>query len=174
VTVLLIPEGSILPACIQANAPDTETYAGGQIEFFEGAGRIGTILLPAPDSFTGRGPLTVSVTHNGKRLEVVIKASSSDWNQSFSLALLEWDHVSCSVFSPPVIAVGNMFMVQVFVHLPSQKEQAYEMAKEADEEAQRRGVSALGSLVARGSVLKFHLVTPDLEVPNELQQTVWN
>jgi len=149
VTALLIPGGCVLPACVQVNAPNTETYVGGQIEFFEGARRIGTVLLPTPDSFTGRGPLAVSATHNGKRQDVVIKASSSDWNQSFSLPLSEWDHVSCSVFSPPEIAVGNMFMVQVFVHFPSQMEQAYEMANEADDEAERRGVSALGSLVAR-------------------------
>ena len=84
------------------------------------------------------------------------------------------DLVDCSVFSPPAVAYGDMFLVQVFVHLPEQAEIAKQHAELFDSDAKQLGVRSLGIPIERGTELTFHLSIPKLEVDDPIQQLVWN
>ncbi len=84
------------------------------------------------------------------------------------------DLVDCSVFSPPAVAGGDTFLVQVFVHLPEQAELAKQQAQEFDSEAKQLGVRSLGLPIERGTALTFSLSIPKLEVDEPNQQLVWN
>jgi hypothetical protein len=83
------------------------------------------------------------------------------------------DLVDCSVFSPPAIAGGDTFLVQVFVHLPEQAEIAKQQAQEFDFEAKQLGVKTLSDPVERGTELTFYLSIPNLEVDDSIQQLNW-
>jgi hypothetical protein len=82
--------------------------------------------------------------------------------------------VDCSVFSPPAVACGDMFLVQVFVHLPEQAEIAQQHAQQFDPDAKRLGVRSLGIPIERGTELTFYLSIPKLEVDDPIQQLIWN
>jgi hypothetical protein len=84
------------------------------------------------------------------------------------------DLVDCSVFSPPAVACGDMFLVQVFVHLPEQAEIAKQHAELFDSDAKQLGVRSLGIPIERGTELTFYLSIPKLEVDDSIQQLVWN
>ncbi|AFZ22259.1 toll/interleukin-1 receptor domain-containing protein [Allocoleopsis franciscana] len=83
------------------------------------------------------------------------------------------DLVDCSVFSPPAVAGGDTFLVQVFVHLPEQAEMAKQQAQEFDSEAKQLGIRSLGLPIERGTALTFSLSIPNLEVDEPNQQLVW-
>ncbi|NEQ22514.1 MAG: toll/interleukin-1 receptor domain-containing protein [Microcoleus sp. SIO2G3] len=83
------------------------------------------------------------------------------------------DLVDCSVFSPPTVAYGDTFLVQVFVHLPEQAEIAKQQAQEFDSEAKQLVVKSLGIPVERGTQLTFYLSIPNLEVDEPIQQLNW-
>lgn len=84
------------------------------------------------------------------------------------------DLVDCSVFSPPAVACGDTFLVQVFVHLPEQAEIAKQQALDFDSEAKQLGVRSLGIPIERGTQLTFYLSIPKLEVDEPMQQLFWN
>ena len=84
------------------------------------------------------------------------------------------DLVDCSVFSPPAVACGDMFLVQVFVHLPEQAEIAKQRAEQFDPDAKQLGVRSLGIPIERGTELTFYLSIPKLEVDDPIQQLIWN
>jgi hypothetical protein len=84
------------------------------------------------------------------------------------------DLVDCSVFSPPAVACGDMFLVQVFVHLPQQAEIVQQNALQFDPDAERLGVRSLGIPIERGTELTFYLSIPKLEVDEPIQQLLWN
>lgn len=84
------------------------------------------------------------------------------------------DLVDCSVFSPPAVACGDTFLVQVFVHLPEQAEIAKQQAQEFDSDTKQLGVRSLGIPIERGTQLTFYLSIPKLEVDEPMQQLVWN
>lgn len=84
------------------------------------------------------------------------------------------DLVDCSVFSPPAVACGDMFLVQVFVHLPEQAEIAKQHAALFDSDAKQLGVKSLGIPIERGTALTFALSIPQLEVDDPIQQLIWN
>lgn len=83
------------------------------------------------------------------------------------------DIVDCSVFAPPVVSPGGNAMVQVFVHLPEQKEDAARDAVEFDAQAQRCGARTLEAPIARGERLAFDLSIRGIEVPEPVQTLVW-
>ncbi|MEH2135524.1 MAG: toll/interleukin-1 receptor domain-containing protein [Nostoc sp.] len=82
--------------------------------------------------------------------------------------------VDCSVFSPASVTPDDMFLVQVFVHLPEQVEFVKQDAQEFDSDAKRLGVRSLGVPIQRGSELTFNLSIPKLEVDEPIQQLSWN
>ncbi|MEH2283794.1 MAG: toll/interleukin-1 receptor domain-containing protein [Nostoc sp.] len=84
------------------------------------------------------------------------------------------DLVDCSVFSPSSITPDDMFLVQVFVHLPEQVEFAKQSAQQFDPDAKQLGARSLGVPIKRGSVLTFNLSIPKLEVDEPIQQLSWN
>ena len=84
------------------------------------------------------------------------------------------DLVDCSVFSPPAVAGGDTFLVQVFVHLPEQAEIAQQQAKQFDPDTKQLGVRSLGIPIERGTALTFYLSIPNLDVDEPIQQLVWN
>lgn len=84
------------------------------------------------------------------------------------------DLVDCSVFSPPAVACGDTFLVQIFVHLPEQADIAEQQAQEFDSESKQLGVRSLGIPIERGTQLTFYLSIPKLEVDEPMQQLVWN
>ena len=84
------------------------------------------------------------------------------------------DLVDCSVFSPPAVACGDVFLVQVFVHLPEQAEIAKQHAELFDSGAKQLGVRSLGIPIERGTELTFYLSIPKLEVDDPIQQLIWN
>ena len=65
-------------------------------------------------------------------------------------------------------------MVQVWAHLPSLAGQVRALAQESDAEAERRGVTSLGTEITRGSKLTFELVMRTLRVWEPVQELVWN
>ena len=84
------------------------------------------------------------------------------------------DLVDCSVFSPPAVACGEMFLVQVFVHLPEQAKIAKQHAELFDSDAKQLGVRSLGIPTERGTELTFYLSIPQLEMDDSIQQLIWN
>ncbi|MBE9227214.1 toll/interleukin-1 receptor domain-containing protein [Phormidium sp. LEGE 05292] len=84
------------------------------------------------------------------------------------------DLIDCSVFSPPAVACGDMFLVQVFVHLPEQAEIAQQQAEQFDSEVKKLGVRSLGIPIARGTELTFALSIPKLKVDDPIQNLVWH
>lgn len=84
----------------------------------------------------------------------------------------EEEEVLCSVFAPHSVAPGDGFLVQAFAHLAEQVPLLKEMAKEAEQRADRRGEKGLGQ-VARGQVLSFQLEAPGLLVDEPSQSVVW-
>jgi len=83
------------------------------------------------------------------------------------------DEVDCSVFSPAEISRNETIMVLVFIHLPEQKEESMDMAREFDEETSRRGFKSLSIPVKRNSKLSFNLVLPKLVVDEPFQELIW-
>ena len=83
------------------------------------------------------------------------------------------DMVDCTVFAPPTVPRGEVFMVQVFTHLPEQAEFAARLAHEFDDEAERRAVKSLEVKVERDSKLTFHITMPGLDVDEPVQHLIW-
>jgi hypothetical protein len=81
--------------------------------------------------------------------------------------------VDCSVFSPPVVASGDTFFIQVFVHLPEQAEMAKQLAVAFDSDTKQLGVKTLSVPVERETELTFYLSIPNLEVDDPIQQLNW-
>lgn len=84
------------------------------------------------------------------------------------------DRLSSSVFAPPAVAPGAMFLVQVFAHLPEQEARVATLAREFDETAQRRATVGLEPSVIEGERLSFELLLPRLLVDDPVRSMVWN
>lgn len=84
------------------------------------------------------------------------------------------EEVSSTVYAPKQAGQGDMFLVQVFVHLPEQAASLEEIAKEADEDAGPRGTTTLQQKIKRGTELTFHLLMPGLDIDDPVQACVWS
>jgi hypothetical protein len=83
------------------------------------------------------------------------------------------DRVDATVFAPPAVEPGHEFLVQVFAHLPTQGDQARELAREFDQQAERRAVTSLELEIACGERLTFHLTLPGLVIDSPQASLVW-
>jgi type VI secretion system protein ImpC len=83
------------------------------------------------------------------------------------------DPVDCTVFAPPEASPGAALLVQVFAHIPEQASQVEALARQFDEESQRRAFKSLETQVVRGSRLWFHLVMPGLVIDDPIQVMTW-
>ncbi|OYE06223.1 toll/interleukin-1 receptor domain-containing protein [Nostoc sp. 'Peltigera membranacea cyanobiont' 232] len=109
-----------------------------------------------------------------KRLKAQLQETPTIQERASQPADINKDLVDCSVFSPASITPDDMFLVQVFVHLPEQVEFVKQDAEEFDPEAKQLGVRSLGVPIKRGSELTFNLSIPKLEVDEPIQQLSWN
>ncbi len=82
------------------------------------------------------------------------------------------DDVDCAVFAAPEARPGDSFLVQVFVHLPTQQDEATALAKEFDDQSVRRGIESLGTKIARRLKLAFVLAVPELRFTAE-KSLIW-
>lgn len=83
------------------------------------------------------------------------------------------DFVHFTVFAPPSAAPNESILVQVFVHLPDEAEDARAIATELDTEARRRAFRSLETLVRVGSRLEFELQPLGLQVDEPVASLVW-
>jgi len=168
------PEDMALPAAATCSLMIKQKASQQQLIVFEGTRKIGTVPLPdLKNTSDETAEIKLTSKLQKKYLEIELENFQSKWTQKHRLSLSVWDTINCSVFSPPEIPMGEMFLIQAFIHLPAQKMEAEAMAREFDSEAKRKGSRTLNSRIARGSLLTFHLVMPGLEIDDEIQETVW-
>jgi hypothetical protein len=109
-----------------------------------------------------------------KQLKAQLQETPTIQERTSEPADITKDLVDCSVFSPASVTPDDMFLVQVFVHLPEQVEFAKQNAQQFDPEAKQLGVKSLGVPIKRGSELTFNLSIPKLEVDDPIQNLSWN
>ncbi|MBN3951726.1 MAG: toll/interleukin-1 receptor domain-containing protein [Nostoc sp. NMS7] len=109
-----------------------------------------------------------------KRFKTQLQETPTIQERSSQPADITKDLVDCSVFSPSSVTPDDMFLVQVFVHLPEQVELAKHYAQQFDPDAKQLGAKSLGVPIQRGSELTFNLSIPKLEVDDPIQQLSWN
>jgi hypothetical protein len=83
------------------------------------------------------------------------------------------DFVECTVFSPAVAAPGSSILVQAFVHLPDDADDARALAMEFDTLARARTFRTLTSPISVGSRLHFELRMPGLVIDDPVASLVW-
>ena len=83
------------------------------------------------------------------------------------------DEVDCTLYAPSRVGVGISFLVQVYLHLPSQHTQIKQLAKDRDEDTEERGATSLGTEIARGSRLSIRLQIDNLDVDDASCDIVW-
>ncbi|MGV0103908.1 TIR domain-containing protein [Nostoc sp. DSM 114160] len=109
-----------------------------------------------------------------KQLKAQLQKTPTIQERSPQPADITKDLVDCSVFSPSSVTPNDMFLVQVFVHLPEQVEFAKQNAQQFDPDAKQLGARSLGLPIQRGSELTFNLSIPKLEVDEPIQKLSWN
>ncbi len=83
------------------------------------------------------------------------------------------DRVECSVFAPPTVSPGSVFLIQVFAHISGRPREAMLRATEFDADSVRRAIKTLESSVSRGTKLAFCLTMPGLQVDDPEQSMLW-
>jgi hypothetical protein len=83
------------------------------------------------------------------------------------------ERVDSAVFCPPTVGRAKSFLVQTFVYPPAQEDLARERAREADDEAARRGVFSLPADVPLGTRIDLHLEMPTLRVEEPDAAVTW-
>jgi hypothetical protein len=84
------------------------------------------------------------------------------------------DRVDVTAFAPPSVAPGDVFLVQIFAHLPLDAAEAEALARGFDPTARRRAFKSLEAAVPRGARLAFHLAMPGFDVDDPTQALVWS
>jgi RNA polymerase sigma factor (sigma-70 family) len=69
----------------------------------------------------------------------------------------EGDLLECAAYAPAAVTPGATFMLQVFAHLRSLRDEATHLARTFDDRAEVRGSSGLQQRVLRGETLTFDL-----------------
>ncbi len=168
-------KGRSFPASEEGSVSIKEQGPRRYLEFFEGRRRVGAIPLPTAEELGKAGrEINVKATHLGSELEVALWSPASSWKRTYRAPLTQRDMVDCTVFAPPETRVGNIFLVQAFLHLPSQTQQARSAAEAVDKAAGERGSRSLSTTIERGATVALHLRMPDLEVHDPVQEIVWN
>lgn len=103
----------------------------------------------------------------------LVSAVRNMWRPTPPAEVIPIDEVECSVFTPPKASPGSVLFVQMFAHTPTQTEAAEKLARQFDEQSQRRGFATLDLPVPRGAALTFHLLLPGLEILKAVEQLVW-
>jgi hypothetical protein len=83
------------------------------------------------------------------------------------------DVVDASAFAPTRARAGEDFLVQIFLHAPSDAKGADGLAREADPDTVRRGVATLEVEVERGQRIGIVLDAPGLMIDEPSQSLIW-
>jgi hypothetical protein len=84
------------------------------------------------------------------------------------------DEIIGSIFAPNSIKRDEEFMVAVFVHLPSEKEEVIEAAEMLDDEITKRVEKYLKMKVKIGDEILIKLNIDECEIDDEYQKLIWN
>lgn len=96
------------------------------------------------------------------------------WRAASRSTIAAGDSVDCAVFSPPEVPPDSYLLVQAFVYLPDQLQEAAEDAKAHDSESTIRGSTNLELEVQRGAILAFELNLPNAEIDEPYQSHRWS
>jgi hypothetical protein len=83
------------------------------------------------------------------------------------------DLVNCSVFGPPAAPPGETVLIQIFLHLPSQAEQASVLATVMDSSAGLKGVQTLEARIEQGARVDITLSVTGPIVEEPVQRMRW-
>jgi TIR domain len=83
------------------------------------------------------------------------------------------DVVDASAFAPTRARAGEDFLVQIFLHTPSDARGAEGLAREAHPDTVRRGVATLEVEVERGQRIGIVLDAPGLTIDEPSQSLIW-
>jgi hypothetical protein len=127
----------------------------------------------------GSGEDLVMCLRNQEWIEVSTGRSVVDYvgycsPERYTEAPQPTDSVQCTVFAPPSVSLSETFVVQVFAHLTKDAEEARKLAKEFDEDAQRRAFKNLETKIKRLTKLTFELRMPGLQIDDTVQSLVWS
>jgi len=149
------------PAPSPAQAPPSEDI----VEFLDGPG---VAEPPAPIDQPPAGPPL-------RALAALPESPTGPAHQGASIVgEADADAVDCALFCPPAPMVGDRFLVQVFLHTPSQQQAAYAAVREADPDAERRGRKRLRLPIARGTTVQVELRATGLSIePPGVEELVW-
>jgi TIR domain len=93
--------------------------------------------------------------------------------QSNATASQDVDLVDCSVFGPPAARPGDTIMIQVFLHLPEQRERASFQAAAMDSSATLKATRTLEIAIKRGARVEISFAVNTLRVDEPVQSVVW-
>lgn len=95
------------------------------------------------------------------------------WHASTRSALAAGDSVDCGVFSPREVPPDSAVLIQAFVYLPDQLQEAARRATAHDAASASRGSTTLDVEVERGSLLCFELNLPNSTIVEPFQSLLW-
>jgi hypothetical protein len=81
--------------------------------------------------------------------------------------------VDAAAFCPPIVSKGSNFLVQVFLYSPRASATVAKLARQADEEAVRRGKYSLPIDLPLGTRVDLHLQMPRLTTTNPDAVLIW-
>lgn len=84
------------------------------------------------------------------------------------------DDVDVTVFAPAQCRPNDSVLVQVFAHLSCQSESVEENAICFDRTSTKRGATALGTKIARGTPLMFEVISRHARIEESTQELIWN
>lgn len=84
------------------------------------------------------------------------------------------EQVDCTAFAPLKAAPGTEILVQVFVHLPLQADDARALATEFAPGAQRRQWKALEAPISRGDRIEIELSMPGAQIDDPRGSLLWD
>jgi hypothetical protein len=84
------------------------------------------------------------------------------------------DSVIASVFCPHWLQKGHCMLVQVFLHDYPQFDKVHMLAKDFDDEAEKKGFTTLCQMIKHGSSVQIELHIPSLNVVDPVQEIIWN
>ena len=93
--------------------------------------------------------------------------------RSNATASQDVDLVDCSVFGPRAARPGDTIMIQVFLHLPEQRERASFQAAAMDSSATSKGTRTLEIAIKRGARVEISFAVNALRVDEPVQSVVW-
>jgi TIR domain len=162
--------------------------AGGQLQMY-GGGSIASDFLEVERPLASReiplnAPLSVAemeglisakqmTSSDGVAAAEEVGAETSRGASWQTPTAPKLDLVDCSVFGPPTAPPGETVLIQIFLHLPSQAEQARFLATIMDPSAALKGVQTLEARIERGARVDITLATSGLIVEEPVQSVFW-